>query len=220
MTHCNGPIPTMIDSCDVVELLFDRVERIVDGRELHDVASGTGAASGLEVDDEALDRVVSILALQLWHALGLTVSDEDRRDLAMATVEEASSLRRSSPAALGAIISLVEAIVHDDIESTSGLSLAGVDHIDAMDLFEAAVSVSAAITWNVADRLALDPMNIVHERGAGWSSDVDGSGACRSGLRRLRRRDGQTWSGRNSQCHGSRGTASTHPNLGPLVFNH
>ena len=227
MTHRNGPIPTTIATtmaatiarCDVVEMLFDRVEQIVDGRDPIDLAIGPDAASDLAVDAAALERVVSALALQLWHALGLTASDEDRRDLAMAAVEEASSLRRSSAAALDAIISMVEAVVLDDVAWTVG-PRAAADRIDVLDLFEAAVSVSAAITWNVADRLALDPMQVAREPRTGATNEMAGPSACRSFRGRLRRREGQTWSGRNSQCHGSRGTASTHPNLGPLVFNH
>ncbi len=220
MIHCTGPIPPTIDSSDMVGLLFDCVGYLVDGLEPHDVGFDTVAASAIRVDVETLDRMASVLALQLQHALALTVSDEDRRDLALATVEEASSLRRCSPAALGAIISMVEAIVYDDVEATGGLALAAVEYIDAVDLFEAATSVSAAIAWNVADRLALDPTNVVRELRAGLSNTTPGTRACRSSSGRPSRRDDQTWSGRNSQCHGSRGTASTQPNLGPLVFSH
>ncbi len=209
-----------LESSALVAALFDTVDEIVGGFPAPE-AHLRPVPSVAAFDATAVHRIGSVLAVQFRLALGSTVSDEDRRDLAAAVNDESASLRRSSNAALGAIVLIVEAILHDEADAFDGVASATVEQIDPVDLFEAAASVAAAITWNIADRLALDPAVVVHELRDHFDGCASSSASThRSTVRPSDRSRRQTWSGRNSQCHGSRGTASTQPNRGPLVFSH
>ena len=209
-----------LKSSALVASLFDAVEEIVDGS-MRTEATPRSDFYAVGLDAAAVYQIGSAVAVQFRMALGSTASDEDRRDLAIAVNDESSSLRRSSAEALGAIMLIVEAILIDDSDTLNEVVRDAIEIIDSIDLFEAAASVAAAITWNIADRLALDPVTVVHELGNQFDGCASSAARSdRSTVRQSGRSGRQTWSGRNSQCHGSRGTDSTQPNRGPLVFSH
>lgn len=219
MINATDPIDEL-RSAALVGSLLECAETIVAGPPTLSDASISGSTVEW-LDAEAVCRLASVLASHFRLAVGFTVSDDDRRDLAQGVHDEAASVRRASAAALGAIESIVDAMLLDETDAVVDLTYAAVEVIDVIDLFDAAASVSASIAWNIADRLSLDPVIVVRElrdhAPEPRSTTVLG---CRSTVRLSNRSGRQTWSGRNSQCQGSRGTDSTQPNRGPLVFNH
>ncbi len=200
------------------ESLFDRTAELLS---VESTAARRDGCRGLDRCETILG-VGSALALQLQLALGLTVSDDDRRDVATAIFTGATTLGVGSASAIGAITSVLDTIARHDDDAAVDTADRALSVLDPFDLLDAAAAVSVTIIGIVADRLALDPATVLSEMVASVSSRGSahraGSEPSRCphahGVRR------QTWSGRNSQCHVSRGTASTQPNLGPFVFSH
>ncbi|WP_420452522.1 hypothetical protein [Ilumatobacter sp.] len=227
MNEISAPSDRRSDT-DVVSALLRRSDALIWGID-HDPA----AARRVEALDDAdgLLDAVALIAPHLACALGLTVSADDRRCVAVQIMSGARSFEAAGPDAIGAVCALLDALTGDDLAGAVEIVEAALDGIDHAELFAAAAALTASIIEVIADRLDLDPRVVLGEVAAA-STGVETDGprrhrtaheACSSFATRGRRtavRVDQTWSGRNSQCHGSRGTDSTHPNLGPLTFSH
>jgi hypothetical protein len=257
--------PDTVDLSDVHAAdLFDRTAELLLG--LRPLECTVHPSPG---DDEGLLLMAATLMCRQFHlVMGLCVSNDDRRAALLTMSGHAEGYHAASPAALGAMSSLLDGVVCNDVAAASATLDSALDVLDVADLFDAAAALMAALTVVIADRLALDPLRVHRETrdavvasahgndlgtdtpldtgsaevaetgddvvdGAATSSESraeasgdeqrGGPGQSPTGKAdwfRGRARKRQTCSGRNSQCHGSRGTASTHPKRGPFVLSH
>lgn len=210
--------------------LFERVTELL----MH-VDAMSCTAEPTSGDDEGLMLVAATILSTQFHLLNrLSLSTADRRRGVEAMDDHAERLGAQveglSIGALGAMSMLLEHVVCDDAAAAGSTLAAALDLFDIEELFDASAVLMASIIHVVAERLALDTMTVHAEMRDGvdvsaqqrTSQTVDSCSVAQRSLattadvRPLR----QTWSGRNSQCHGSRGTDSTQPNRGPFVLSH
>ena len=192
------------------------------------VVAPAEAGDGSLDDEGELLLAAASLGPQLAGALGLAVSAADRRDVAVEVLVGAGTFATASDAAIGAICALLDAVTAGDGDRAAELVGAALAQLDPIDLFEAAAALAASITEVVAMRLDLATAVVVTEldrslsaRAARAVGERQRGPHARPAHRGSAPRPGrrQTWSGRNSQCHGSRGTASTQPKRGPFAFS-
>lgn len=185
-------------------------------------------------DDEGLLFVAATLLGTQFRVINrLSLSNSERYTSVLAIQGHVDHIADVSVGALGAMSMLVESVVVDDLQAAASTICSAIDVFQTGELFHAAAALMAAHSLVIAEQLALDAITVHQELRAGVdvstsASETAAADLIVAGCRRSTGRPGrapatrsrQTCSGRNSQCHGSRGTDSTQPNLGPFVFSH
>ncbi len=191
-----------------LEHVLDRAAALLAGEP--DVDTDRTGADGPPADPTGvLVEAGWFMLQQLEIALGMTVGGVEIDRLVPDVLDRAAAFGIASPQAVGAAATLVDRVRGDDPRSLARAILAARGAFGDAEVVAGVVALSAALSVQIALSMGLDS-GVVHDELSERAGRV---------LRCSVRRGDQTWSGRNSQCHGSRGTDSTHPKRGAFTCN-
>lgn len=208
-------------STSPVETVLDGAAALLAGETAAPAAQRGATAPAGPV--ELLVAGAEVAVRQLEVVLNLTLDHTDARRLVPDLLRAAADFGIAGAAAVGAVAALVDPLLDGDAERLAGLILLAMDEIAPDELERASASLIAALSTAIARRLDLRPVEVHAEVRERWRTGQ--IAACHPGLHpdpsaRRHRPGDQIWWGRNSQCHGSRGTASTQPKRGPFTLSH